>query len=34
VHHLGSGDTMPQHLGRASDLDLHHVPGKPPLVRA
>ena len=25
---------MPQHLGRAGDLDLHHVPGKPPLVRA
>src|SRR5262249_27449470 len=34
VHHLGGGDAMPQHLGRASDLDLHHVPGKPPLVRA
>jgi hypothetical protein len=34
MQHLGGGDKMPQHFGRASDLDLHHFPGKSPLVRA
>src|SRR6266404_186069 len=32
MQHLGRGDGVSQHFCRAADLDLHHTPGKTPIV--
>src|SRR5215510_3551688 len=32
MQHLGRGDGVSQHLRRTADLELHHTPGKSPLI--